>query len=64
MGTEPLSDSDRAYADRLADFIIDHINKPYTAEECGRVLEVRPDARPPMPPAPPLDRPPSGAVFW
>ena len=28
-------------ADRLADFIIDHIGKPYTVEECGHVLEVR-----------------------
>ena len=43
MGTEPLSDSDRDYADRLMTFIIDHIGKPYTAEECGHVLELRPE---------------------
>ena len=30
----------RAYCGRLADFIIDHIGKPYDAEECGSVLEV------------------------
>ena len=35
----------RAYSSRLADFIIDHIDKPYTAEECGQVLEVRPPTR-------------------
>jgi len=38
---EPLSDSDAAYARRLADFILDHIGLPYTADEAGRVLEVR-----------------------
>jgi hypothetical protein len=41
---EPLNDSDLDYARRLADFIIDHIGKPYTADECGRVLEIRPEA--------------------
>ena len=29
-----------AYCGRLADFIINHIDKPYTAEECGHVLEI------------------------
>lgn len=37
-----MADTNRAYAERLARFIIDHIGKPYTAEECGRVLELRP----------------------
>ena len=36
------------YADRLADFIIDHIGKPYSAEECGHVIEVRSLTRPRM----------------
>ena len=36
-----MDDDDRAYALRLMDFIIDHIDKPYTADECGRVLELR-----------------------
>jgi hypothetical protein len=43
-----MGDSDRDYADRLAEFIVDHIGRPYTAEECGAVLEIRPkpdDAR-------------------
>ena len=45
----PLNDSDvawwrlNAYCGRLADFILDHIGEPYTAEECGRVLEIRSD---------------------
>jgi hypothetical protein len=39
---EPRSETDRDYADRLAEFIIDHIGRPYTAEECGLVLEIRP----------------------
>lgn len=43
--TDPPSDSDRAYASRLAAFIVDHIGKPYTAADCGHVLELRPEAR-------------------
>lgn len=39
-------DSDLDYARRLADFIIDHIEHSYDAEECGRVLEVRADPIP------------------
>ena len=42
LANEGLRRSDREYADRLAGFIIDHIGKPYTADECGHVLEVRP----------------------
>lgn len=38
---EPL-DSDRAYSNRLAEFIIDHIGEPYNAYEAGEVLELRP----------------------
>ena len=38
----PLSGSDRDHADQLAAFIVDHIGNEYTAEECGRELEIRP----------------------
>ena len=38
----PLSGSDRDYADQLAAIIVDHIGNEYTAEECGRALEIRP----------------------
>jgi hypothetical protein len=32
---------DQDYIERLATFIISHIGKPYTAEECGQILEIR-----------------------
>jgi hypothetical protein len=31
------------YATRLMNFIIDHIRKRYTADECGHILEMRPE---------------------
>lgn len=36
-----LIEDEQAYSARLMDFIIDHIGKPYTADDCGKVLEVR-----------------------